>query len=154
MTEHEKKARDLFLSGANCSQAVAGAFEDLVDLDLNTLYKVSSSFGGGMGRLREVCGAVSGMQLILGLLEGYSDFGDKSLKTKHYSKVQNLAHDFEKIHGSIVCKNILNLKGPDIPEPSERTPEFYQTRPCLRCVCDAARILDEYLERNVKSNED
>jgi C_GCAxxG_C_C family probable redox protein len=108
--EHVTKARELFESGYNCSQAVFGAFSDLTGLDIDTAMKLSSSFGGGMGRLREVCGAVSGMFMVLGMLYGYSDPDDKEAKSEHYKRIQALAGEFKQIHGSIVCRELLDEK--------------------------------------------
>jgi C_GCAxxG_C_C family probable redox protein len=114
-------------------------------MDENTLLKLSSSFGGGMGRLREVCGAVSGMFIVAGLLYGYTDITDKNKKTEHYSLIQYLASEFEKKNGSIVCRKLLGIEGKDSPVPSERTASFYIKRPCSEYVADAVNILDNYI---------
>lgn len=142
-----ERAKQFFLEGYNCSQAVVLAFEDLFpNLDRATLLRAASSFGGGMGRLREVCGTVSGMFLVLGLLSGYDTPDTGALKAAHYARVQDLAHRFEALHGSIVCRDLLGSKAPhDPPVPSPRTPDFYRSRPCLALVASAASILEEYL---------
>lgn len=106
---HEERAVALFKQGYNCSQSVFAAFSEELGMDQETALKISSSFGGGMGRLREVCGAVSGMFMVLGLKEGYTDPNDGSLKAQHYQKVQELAKKFEQENGSIVCRELLGL---------------------------------------------
>lgn len=139
-------AEKLFLSGYNCSQAVVCAFSEFTGLDDVLAKKLSSPFGGGMGRLREVCGAVSGMFIVLGLLEGYSDIPDGGKKAELYKKVQMLATTFEERNGSYICRELLHLKeGKDSPIPEERTKEYYENRPCPKKVASAAEIFAEYL---------
>ena len=149
MKDHSALARELFESGYNCSQAVFGAFSDLTGLDLETSMKLASSFGGGMGRMREVCGAVSGMFLVLGWLYGYSDPEDKAAKTEHYKRVQELAGSFKEIYGSIICRELLGAKqGERGHIAADRTPEYYSARPCARICMDCAALLDKYIEEN------
>ena len=144
--DHSYKAAELFLNGSNCAQAVVLAFRDVTGLDDKMAAKLSSSFGGGMGRMREVCGAVSGMLMVLGLLYGYDDPGEKDgSKKAHYKLVQELAGKFREEVGSIICREILK-NPPTDPNPTPRTEEFYNPRPCARMVMTAARILDEYIE--------
>ena len=144
--DHSYKAAELFLSGSNCAQAIVVAFSDITGLEESFSAKMSSSFGGGMGRMREVCGAVSGMLMVLGLLYGYDDPGEKDInKKEHYKVVQELAGKFREEVGSIVCREILK-NPPSDPNPTPRTAEFYKQRPCARMVMTAARILDEYIE--------
>ena len=146
--DHSFKAGELFLTGANCSQAVVLAFEDLTGLDRETALKISSAFGGGMGRMREVCGAVSGMFMVLGLLYGYTEPGQGDCNKKAlYKDVQALADRFREEVGSIICRDILKNPSTD-PNPSPRTEEFYKVRPCARMVMTAARILDRYIEEH------
>lgn len=143
---HTEEARRLFLSGYNCAQAVFCAFCDETGLDIDTAARLSSSFGGGMGRLREVCGAVSGALLALGMLCGYSDPKDPQVKAAHYKLVQEYARRFREKNGTIVCRELLkNVSVTPGGVPESRTPEFYARRPCLRLVEDAAAILDEML---------
>ena len=143
--EHGMKAAELFLSGSNCAQAIVVAFSDVTGLEPGFAAKLSSSFGGGMGRMREVCGAVSGMLMVAGLLYGYDDPGEKDCnKKEHYKLVQALAGRFREEIGSIVCREILK-NPPSDPNPTPRTEEFYKVRPCARMVMTAARILDEYI---------
>ncbi len=146
-----QRAEKLFKMGYNCSQSVAGAFCDMTGLTLESTAKLASSFGGGFGRLREVCGAVSGMMLVLGICDGYSDPTDNITKKAHYEKVQKLAGEFRDINGSIICRELLNGMsngdGKDnSPNPAERTAEYYKKRPCAELVGIAAEILDRYFE--------
>lgn len=146
-----EEAMALFEKGYNCSQAVAGAFCDRTNVDFETMMRLASVFGGGMGRLREVCGAVSGMFIITGLLYGYDSPEDNAAKKALYSEVQSLAMKFKDINGSYICKELLGLsiKGADSPEPEKRTAQYYKKRPCKELVGDAAEILEKYLaERN------
>ncbi len=146
MSTHSDMATELFKKGYNCSQSVFAAFSDETGLDFNTALKISSSFGGGMGRLREVCGAVSGMFMVVGIKYGYTDPSDKNLKTEHYRVIQNLAGQFEKENGSIICRELLGLSVKnDNPVPEDRTDSYYSKRPCVELVEQAARILDEYI---------
>lgn len=144
--DHGMKAAELFLQGYNCAQAVAVAFCDVTGLEPAFTAKMASSFGGGMGRLREVCGAVSGMLLVAGLVYGYEpdENGDDTAKRAHYQLVQQLAGAFREECGSIVCREILK-NPPSDPNPTPRTAEFYRKRPCARMVMTAARILDDYM---------
>lgn len=139
--EYGKKARALFEEGYNCAQAVVLCFEDLTGLDTKTAAMLSSSFGGGMGRLREVCGAVSGMFTVAGLLRGYADPKAKAEKAEHYAFIQSLATDYKAENGSIICKELLGLPGASVPVPEERTAEYYRRRPCADYVECAARTL-------------
>lgn len=145
---HKEYAMKLFKDGYNCSQAVTAAFSDVTGVSFEDSVKIASSFGGGMGRMREVCGAVSGMFLVLGMIEGYSDPQDNIAKKAHYEKVQKLAEEFKKEHGSIICRELLGLdiKGSDDPTPAPRTETYYKKRPCVEMVGTAAEILDRYLE--------
>lgn len=141
-----EKAEALFLEGYNCAQAVVIAFEDLHGLDRETAAKLSSSFGGGMARLREVCGSVSGMFLVAGLLYGYDDPKAKEEKAEHYARIQKLAADFTAEHGSIVCRELLGLsEKKQEPVPEARTAEYYKKRPCKAIIGKAADILDAYI---------
>jgi len=144
--DHGEEARRLFLAGYNCAQAVFCAFRDETGMDLDAAARLSSSFGGGMGRLREVCGTVSGALLALGILRGYADPTDPELKKAHYSLVQEYARRFRERNESIVCRELLkNVPVTPGGVPEARTPEFYQRRPCLRLVGQASEILDEML---------
>ena len=145
--DHGERAAELFLQGYNCAQSVAVAFCDVTGLDPDFSAKMASSFGGGMGRMREVCGAVSGMLMVAGLVYGYDIPGDDVSKKKHYTLVQELAGQFRQEIGSIVCREILK-NPPSDPNPTPRTAEFYAKRPCARMVLLAGRILDDYMAKN------
>lgn len=148
MTRQEK-AEAYFLEGYNCAQAAALAFSDLYPFDEETLLRMISSFGGGMGRLREVCGAVSAIFLTAGLLYGYAAPGDAAGKAAHYARIQELAHRFEEKYGTILCRELLGLSvRHDSPVPSERTAEFYATRPCRGIIGTAVSILEEYINEH------
>ena len=142
--EHGMKAVELFVGGYNCAQAMAVAFCDVTGLDEKASAKMLSAFGGGMGRLREVCGAVSGMLFVLGYLYGYDSSEDDETKAELYARVQGLAGQFREKCGSIICREILKNPPAD-PVPSPRTAEYYAQRPCVRMVYLAASILDQYI---------
>lgn len=145
----EEKAKALFLEGYNCTQAVVGAFAEEVGIEKKQLFNIASSFGGGMGRLREVCGSVSGMFFVAGALYGYHDPKDLQAKKEHYARIQELAAQFQKLYGSIVCRQLLGAAGKDTePAPSARTQEYYKKRPCVEMVGTAARLMEEYIEEH------
>ena len=143
--DHGLKAAELFLSGYNCAQAVAAAFTDVTGLTERQAAKMASAFGGGMGRMREVCGAVSGMLMVLSYVYGYDTPGDDISKKRLYSQVQELAAKFREENGSIICREILK-NPPSDPNPTPRTAEFYAQRPCAKMVMTAARLMEEFLE--------
>ena len=144
-----EKAEELFKEGYNCSQAVLGAFCDELGIDEKIAFRLSSSFGGGMGRLREVCGAVSGMFMVAGLASGYSDPEDLEAKKKHYALIQELAKAFADINDSIICRELLGLtQSENNPTPEKRTEEYYQKRPCVELVKDAAEITEKIVFGN------
>ena len=151
---HADEAQRLFLEGYNCAQAVFCAFCDETGLSLENAARLSSSFGGGMGRLREVCGTVSGALMALGMLRGYSDPADPQAKAEHYRLVQQYARRFREINGTIICRELLK----DVPVtpggvPEARTPEFYRRRPCLRLAGEAAGLLEQMLQE-IKTSEE
>mgnify|MGYP005982484999 FL=1 len=142
-----EKAKDLFMKGYSCSQSVLGAFAEDLRIDFDTAMMLSSSFGAGMGRMREVCGAVSGMFMVAGLKYGYSDPKDKTAKAEHYKRIQELAVMFKEKNRYIVCRQLLGLEGNDTNYvPAERTKEYYKKRPCAELVGDAAEIMEEYIK--------
>ncbi len=144
---HEEKALQYFTDGANCAQAVVMAFCDELGMDEKTAARLASSFGGGIGRLREVCGAVSGMMMVYGMLRGYDDLKDPAAKKAHYANVQALAAKFREANGSIVCRELLNLRKNENsdPTPTPRDAKFYHSRACGDFVQCAVRLLDEAL---------
>lgn len=143
--KHSEKAVELFLSGYNCAQAVSMAFCDCTKQEERLTAALASPFGGGMGRMREVCGAFSGMLMVLGILYGYDDPAAKEEKKQLYIEVQTLANKFRTEAGSIICRDILKNPSSD-PTPAARTDEYYAKRPCARIVALAAKLLDEFIE--------
>ena len=150
--ERVEKARRLFKEeGYNCCQAVVLAYNDLFGIDDTTAAAMSSGFGGGMGRMREVCGSVSGMVMLAGLIAPAADPSIKVDRTRNYALVQDMAEEFRKMNGSIVCRELLGLvpagssapAAKESPEPSDRTPEYYKKRPCEELVGISARIVGE-----------
>lgn len=144
MTKSEQ-AVELFKNGYSCSQAVLLTFAEELNLDKETAIKIASSFGGGMGRLREVCGAFSGLLMAAGLKFGPSDPKDIQAKTAHYALVQKLAAQFKAENGSIICRELLGLSGPQSPQPEARTPQYYKKRPCPEMIACAARLMEQLL---------
>lgn len=144
-----EKAKALFMEGANCAQAVCGAFAAECGISEEQALVISSGFGGGVGRMREVCGAVSGMVLVLNMIYGSGDLSDKSAKDGQYARIQEVADAFKKECGSIICRELLGLekKAPATSESEERTPEYYKKRPCADMVALAAEILEKYLAK-------
>ena len=146
--DHGMKAAELFLSGYNCAQAVACAFCEEMGLEEAVVARMVSSFGGGLGKQREICGAVSGAAFVLGVLRGYSDPAATTEKTEHYARIQDFSARFKAEHETIICRELLKnlaLKKERTPEPEPRTEEYYRTRPCVRFVETAARIVEEML---------
>ena len=154
--ERVEKAKRLFKEkGYNCCQAVVLAYNDIFGIDDNTASALSSGFGGGMGRMREVCGSVSGMVILAGLLRPASDPSDKAGRTANYALVQDVAGEFKAINGSIICKELLGMQScqtvvtdnihgiPESPVPSDRTADYYKKRPCEELVGISARIIGE-----------
>lgn len=145
--EYSRRAGELFGEGYNCSQAVLLTFAEELGMPFDMAARLSSSFGGGMGRMREVCGAVSGMFMAAGLFCGYDAPEDHAGKTEHYKRIQELAGHFKEYTGSIICRELLGLeeKGASSHVPEKRTAEYYKRRPCREMVEIAARITAEYL---------
>ena len=149
MEKKAQKAVELFKSGYNCSQAVIAAFAEELGIESDTAVKIASSFGGGMGGMREVCGAVSGMFMAAGIRYGYTDPTDHTAKKEHYKRIQKMASAFTEQNGSIICHELLGIR----PEgdnliPRERTKEYYKKRPCAEYVRCAAQIFAEMTEND------
>jgi len=141
------RAKELFEQGYNCAQSVFCAHCEKVGISFETGLKLASSFGGGMGRLREVCGAVSAMLMLIGLKEGYTSPNDDTIKEKHYTRVQNLAKEFEAKFGTIICRELLNLEEKNSsPIPSKRDEKYYQERPCAKFVEFASALIEKELK--------
>lgn len=146
LEERVARARELFTSGYNCTQSVFLAYSDLFAIEPTLAATISAPLGGGMGRLREVCGAVSGMTLVAGLLVPANDPKDQEAKRANYALVQHFAEQFRAENGAIVCRELLGLtQQKDEPTPSPRTTEYYRKRPCVEYVATAARIVGEHL---------
>lgn len=143
-------AKEYFMQGYNCSQAVAMSFADEMNIDKAVVAKLASGFGGGMGRMREVCGTVSGMTMVLSMVFGYDDPKANAEKAQLYSRVQELGNRFKLDNGSIICRELLELQkdGFDAPIPEARTKTYYKKRPCADLVKYAGDILEDYLEKN------
>ena len=140
------KAEELFRKGYNCSQSVFAAFADELGMSVEEAAKIASPFGAGFGKLREVCGAVSGMTLAAGYLKGYGDPADYESKKELYRLIQTMCAEFKEHEGTIICRELLGLKeGEDLAEPSVRTEEYYQSRPCIGACRTAAGIAEKYL---------
>lgn len=145
---HVQKARELFLRGANCSQAVFAAFSDVTGISEELSCRLASAFGGGFARQREICGAVSGMTMVLGALYGYAEVEDQGKKAKVYAMEQELCRKFREKYGTIVCGELLKNRIENIgttPIPDERNAEYYKKRPCLATVETAAALMDEFI---------
>lgn len=165
MVNRKERATQLFNEGYNCSQSVFAAYADLYGMDEETALKVSASFGGGMGRMREVCGAVTGMFLVAGLETGTTKGKDVEGKKRNYDVVQKMAEEFKKKNQSIICRELLGLDkdGNKIDTsnttPEARTEEYYKKRPCVMLVQDAAEIIERDLleakqdERSTRESE-
>ena len=146
MKNHADLAEVLFMQGYSCAQAVFCAFCDVTGYDLDTAAKTASSFGGGMGRLREVCGAMSGALLVLGIAKGYTKPEDAEGKNAHYALVQEFARRFKEQHGSYICRELLaNVETTPGPVPEGRSAVYYAHRPCVKFVRTAAIITDSLL---------
>lgn len=143
---HREKAKELFLQGYNCSQAVFAAFSDITGVDETTALRISSSFGGGMGHMGEVCGAVTGMFMAAGMVFGYDCVNDPDIKQKHNEFIKMMADKFKEKYQSVLCRDLLKLlAGGNFSVPEGANPEDYKRRPCLFYVEYAVDIMDELL---------
>lgn len=144
--ERALRAKEYFNNGYNCAQSVALAYADITTLDEKMVATITASFGGGLGRLREVCGAVSGMAFVASFISPCPMADNAEAKKANYALVQEFAEQFRQKNGYIVCRSLLGLDRPkDEPTPSARTAEYYKKRPCAEYVYDAALIVGEYL---------
>lgn len=136
-----EKAKALFKQGFNCSQSVFAACADIYGMDEQTALRVAASFGGGIGRMRQTCGAACGMFLLAGLENGSAQIGDAEGKKRNYALVQDLAEQFKQVNGSLICSELLGI-APQAqePTPETRTEAYYQKRPCVEMVASAVRI--------------
>lgn len=146
------KAKELFEKGYNCAQATLLAFDDLTELPEDLAARLASPFGGGMARMREVCGAISGAFMAYGAIYGKNDPKDATSKAQQYKELQTIANEFREINGSIVCRDLLGLtEKVSEPAPEKRTSEYYQKRPCGMLVAIATQILENFIENKKKS---
>lgn len=147
--ERMRRAEELFMQGFNCCQSVVAAFADIYGYTEEQALKMSAGFGAGIGRMRMSCGAFNALALLAGLDCGSTTPGDREGKSYNYKVVQQLAESFRKEHGSLICAELLKLKkgAPLSYEASERTAEYYKTRPCVNQIISAAKIYAEYLEQ-------
>ena len=151
MSKHSEKAVDLFRQGYNCGQSVFAAFSDVTGMDTTTALRLTSPLGGGMGHLREVCGAVSGMFLVAGMLYGFEDPKDGSAKAEHYKIIQELAKGFRDKNGSLLCRELLGLEpGMTSPEPLTDAQKRGAPHSCEDLIRCAAERMDTYLEEHGK----
>ncbi len=150
--ERIEKAVELFKEGFNCSQAVVGAFADKYGFTREQALKMSASFGGGIGRMRETCGAACGLFMLAGLETGCTEGSNSNGKAANYALVQELAEEFKQRNGALRCADLLGLskKEPVVSTPEARTNQYYAKRPCVKMVEEAARIWCEYLEKQEK----
>ena len=150
--ERIEKAVELFKEGFNCSQAVVGAFADKYGFTREQALKMSASFGGGIGRMRETCGAACGLFMLAGLETGCTDGSDRDGKAANYALVQELAEEFKQRNGALRCADLLGLSKKElvVSTPEARTNQYYAKRPCVKMVEEAARIWCEYLEKEGK----
>ena len=149
MTDEDRKQRaaELFKAGYNCCQAVAMTFADVLGMSEDEVARLTSGFGGGMGRMREVCGTVSAMTMIVGAMIPANDVSNKEAKTANYALVQEMAGEFKQMNGSIICRELLGLSKPEgSPVPSDRTAEYYKKRPCGELCSIAAGIVAKKLK--------
>lgn len=145
--KNSEKAVNLFYEGYNCAQSVLGAFADDLGLEQTKALKIASSFGGGVGRLREICGACSGMLMAFGWLYGYETAETGDIKKAHYEQTRILCEKFAQKNGSIICREILKTEEVS-GQPEQRTEKYYKERPCVRCVRTASEILEEYIQNH------
>ena len=150
MSKYEEIAVDNFKQGYNCAQSVLLAFADELGLDCDLAIKLGSSFGGGMGRLREVCGAISSMFMIAGIVKGYTSPNNDLEKEKHYRLIQDLADKFKNEFGTINCAQLLNLDNSDkfSPIPSKRTEIYYNERPCEKFIAFVSKLINDEILSN------
>ncbi len=146
LTQRQKKAEQLFNNGYNCAQAVIGAVCEDVGLDFDTAMKAAEGFGGGMGRMRLVCGAVSGMTMAAGMVLSRGE-KDGDTRAEVYSRVHTMADNFKEMNGSIICAELLGLNDNNVynPKPEARTEKYYKKRPCGCLVTDCVGILEKEL---------
>ncbi len=143
----KEQAVETFYEGYNCAQSVFATYADLFGMDRETALRMSSAMGAGVGRMREICGAVSSMALLAGLQEGNADPEDEEAKARIYTLVRKMSDRFRQENGSIVCRELLGIEpgAQESAKPQKRTKEYYESRPCPKLIACAARIIEEEL---------
>lgn len=149
MESRVETAIALFKEGYNCSQSVVAAYADMYGFTREQALKMSASFGGGIGRMRQTCGAACGLFILAGLETGCTEGKNREGKEANYKLVQEFAEEFKIRNGSIICGELLGLtkNSPTPTTPEERTAEYYKKRPCVKMVEEAAKIWEEYLQK-------
>lgn len=147
MGKRADKAREMFLQGYNCCQAVVGAFAQFYGFDPDTAMKMAEGFGGGLGRMRLTCGAVNGMAMVAGMKMSHGKAGDLQRRGDIYAVVRQMVGEFKEQNGTIICAELLGLSMPkdDSPIPEERTPDYYKRRPCPDKIHQCGLIIEKYL---------
>ncbi len=146
MESRVRQAVETFESGYTCAQSVFATYADLFGMDRETALRLASPMGGGVGRMREICGVVSAMALLAGLKEGNTDPANEEGKEKIYLLVREMADKFKSKNGTIICRELLGIEGrEESAKPSARTREYYESRPCSRLVAEASGIIEEML---------
>ena len=147
LSEKQRTAQTYFRSGYSCAQSVLMTFHEACGLSEQAAARVASSFGGGIGGMREVCGTVSAMALVLGYVAGYDAPDDLDAKKAHYAQVRALVGGFTDRHGTLVCRELLKKAGAQPkPDPSPRTEQYYKVRPCETYVLDAVALLEDWFK--------
>lgn len=149
MSTKGDRAYELFKEGYNCSQAVFGAFAEELGVDFDTAVKLASGFGGGIGRMREVCGTFTGLTMAASMIYGYNDPKDTETKAELYEKIRAMADKFREENGSIICRELLGLQQAEKSAvPEARTSEYYKKRPCAELCRYAAELLEQFIKDN------
>ena len=151
--ERIERAVSLFKEGYNCSQSVVAAFADQYGFTEEQALKMSASFGGGIGRMRETCGAACGLFMLAGFETGAVKGDDREGKAANYALVQRLAKEFIKRNGALKCADLLGLSSnvPIVSTPEARTSQYYSKRPCAKMVEEAAKIWSDYMKNRIKN---
>ena len=153
MKTKAERAEELFLMGYGCAQSIFGAFSEEAGIDFKASMRIASGFGGGMGRMREVCGTMSGAFMVLGLIYGF-DEPSATKKGEIYTRIKEIADKFKEKNNTIICRELLeNVKITSGTAPEDRTQDYYKRRPCLAHIIYTAEILEEYIKEHPKEKE-
>ena len=155
MGERADRAYNYFMEGFTCAQSLFTAFADIFGIEKETALKLSAGLGGGVGRMREVCGVVTSASMIIGMMYGATEGSDRDSKAFTYEKVREFADSFKAIEGTIMCRELLGLdKAEESHIPQERTAEYYASRPCPRITREAGEILEKMVEEYIKNKSE